>query len=342
MRRYLISIFLLAGGAGVARAQRGVDDQVFKPAVDSYGIFGTERARTSHQYDFGFLFYFDFAANPLHLKLGGRVPDRERFGFPYEAGWKAIGVLYADGVLDGTYDSNENQQITHWYSRGAWRCAAEPRYYVIAEDNQSQMFEPPRKKIANDYQLVADVTVQGRPKLHVYDSRADPTLAPVQFEAEQLGPRFDRELSLPLADPGTWASGPVPARYQRIGADFGDTLLLGAQLYTEDPRPGGVIRLDLFWLPRLDGPFRPAAVQLGRQPLIGEPRGTGCEQAPQQDAWHTGHPYAERLSIPIVDTAPPGAYPLLVGMTQSGRRGTAPAGSPATESIEIGQVEVRR
>src|SRR5262245_39932034 len=69
MPRLLLSILLLAGSAGVARAQRGIDDQIFKPAIDSYGIFGTERARTSKQYDFGFQFYFDFASNPLHLKL---------------------------------------------------------------------------------------------------------------------------------------------------------------------------------------------------------------------------------------------------------------------------------
>src|SRR5215471_6280602 len=78
MPRILLSILLLAGSAGFARAQRGIDDQIFKPAVDSYGIFGTERARTSHQYDFGFLFYFDYAANPLHLKLQSsdmRFPD---------------------------------------------------------------------------------------------------------------------------------------------------------------------------------------------------------------------------------------------------------------------------
>jgi outer membrane protein OmpA-like peptidoglycan-associated protein len=77
MRRLLLSILFLAAAAGTARAQRGVDDQVFKPAVDSYGIFGTERARTSKQYDFGFQFYFDFAQNPLHLKMfnGTNSPD---------------------------------------------------------------------------------------------------------------------------------------------------------------------------------------------------------------------------------------------------------------------------
>ncbi len=78
MPRLLLSLLLLVASAGAARAQRGIDDQIFKPAIDSYGIFGTERARTSKQYDFGFQFYFDFAANPLHLKLvggDGKSPD---------------------------------------------------------------------------------------------------------------------------------------------------------------------------------------------------------------------------------------------------------------------------
>src|SRR5262249_247615 len=52
-----------------ARAQRGIDDQIFKPALDAYGIFGTDRARPSKQWDFGFQFWVDYAQNPLHLQL---------------------------------------------------------------------------------------------------------------------------------------------------------------------------------------------------------------------------------------------------------------------------------
>ena len=57
---------------GLAHAQRGVDDQIFKPSLDAYGIFGTERAQTSKQWEFGFRFYFNFAARPLHLELAQR------------------------------------------------------------------------------------------------------------------------------------------------------------------------------------------------------------------------------------------------------------------------------
>jgi len=56
-------------GPGVARAQRGVDAELFHPALDSYGIFTVERAQTSHPWDFGFKFFFNYAHNPLRLAL---------------------------------------------------------------------------------------------------------------------------------------------------------------------------------------------------------------------------------------------------------------------------------
>ena len=58
---------LLAGGR--ARAQRGVDSELFRPALDGYGIFTVERAQTAPQWDFGFKLYVDYAQNPLRLGL---------------------------------------------------------------------------------------------------------------------------------------------------------------------------------------------------------------------------------------------------------------------------------
>src|ERR1700756_1129646 len=52
-----------------ARAQRGIDSELFRPALDSYGIFTVERAQTSHQWDWGFKLYVDYAQNPLRLNI---------------------------------------------------------------------------------------------------------------------------------------------------------------------------------------------------------------------------------------------------------------------------------
>ncbi|MCU1279869.1 MAG: hypothetical protein JWM53_3415 [bacterium] len=53
----------------LAHAQRGIDAQLFRPALDGYGIFTVERAQTAHQWDFGVKLYADYAANPLRLGL---------------------------------------------------------------------------------------------------------------------------------------------------------------------------------------------------------------------------------------------------------------------------------
>src|ERR1051325_10802719 len=67
-RASLVAALLLAIPAA-ARAQRGVDTKIFLPAMDSYGIFSVERAQTSHQWDFGFKLYVDYARNPLQLAM---------------------------------------------------------------------------------------------------------------------------------------------------------------------------------------------------------------------------------------------------------------------------------
>jgi outer membrane protein OmpA-like peptidoglycan-associated protein len=59
----------LVAGARPARAQRGIDTETFRPALDSYGIFTVERAETGKQWDFGFKLFVDFAYRPLRLDM---------------------------------------------------------------------------------------------------------------------------------------------------------------------------------------------------------------------------------------------------------------------------------
>jgi hypothetical protein len=281
---------------------------------------------------------------PLYWASGrdNRELDRtkEVFGFPYRAGWKSIGVLFSDGTLRGSYDSNENPQVTQWYTRDAWRCTANPRYYLIAEDLQGEI-EPPRNKIASEYTRLADVTVHGRPKLHVYARRPTPSGAVAVYAAESLGSRFDRELSGPELDPGVWARGVVPTRYESVEADFGEVRLLGYQLYLENPRPGGVIRLDLYGLALVDGVEYRADVWLGRESRIGDGDGPGCDHSPAWKTGQRGQPFVQRISIPINQRAQAGRYPLLMGMRSTARPGFLPTvGSQETAQTELEIAEV--
>ncbi len=63
------------------------------------------------------------AKSPLYWTAYDELPERDYFGFPHRAGWKTIGVLYAQGILAGEYDSNEGGEITAWYVPDA------PRHY---------------------------------------------------------------------------------------------------------------------------------------------------------------------------------------------------------------------
>jgi outer membrane protein OmpA-like peptidoglycan-associated protein len=64
-----VGLAAVVAAGGSARAQRGVDSELFRPALDSYGIFTVDRAQTSHQWDWGFKLFVDYAANPLKLNI---------------------------------------------------------------------------------------------------------------------------------------------------------------------------------------------------------------------------------------------------------------------------------
>ena len=52
-----------------AAAQRGVDVEMFHPALDSYGIITVERSQTAAQWGFCFKLVANYAANPLRLDM---------------------------------------------------------------------------------------------------------------------------------------------------------------------------------------------------------------------------------------------------------------------------------
>lgn len=284
------------------------------------------------------------ASLPFAWTPPGGLPAKERFGFPYQAGWKAVGVLLADGTLGGSYDTNEQPQVTQWYTRGAWRCSAAPRYYLIAEKVQDEL-ETPRRTIANEYHPVGAVTVAGEPKLRIYERGPATGATPATWSAEELAPRFDRRVSAPTLDPGPWARGVFARGGTPVSARFDEAVdLLGYQVFAEDPRPGGVVRVDLFWLPRVrsDEEHR-IDVQLGRDRRVGDGGGPACDKTGADREWRAGEPFVQRVSIPIAAGAAPGRYPLLVGVSRLGDGGgpLTPIGADTGPLVEIGQVEVR-
>ncbi len=64
----ILLVGLTLGGAR-AEAQRGIDTELFHPAMDGYGIISVERAETAKQWDFGFTLFANWAGNPLRLSM---------------------------------------------------------------------------------------------------------------------------------------------------------------------------------------------------------------------------------------------------------------------------------
>jgi len=274
-----------------------------------------------------------------------RAPAKERFGFPYQAGWKTIGTLFDNGTLVGSFESNEVPQVTHWYTRGAWRCGADPRYYVVGENVQDALSLPTRR-IASDYGLIGIVTVAGREKLRVHERGAARGIQPTVWAAESTADHFDRAISAPTLDPGIWARGPLGPAAVAAPVRFGEAIdMLGYQLFAEDPRPGGHLRIDLAWTPRVDANKRYAIdLRLGDAVRVGDGNGPACDTNNPSEDWVAGAPFVQRASITIAPKTAPGRYPLLVGVTEQGGRGGAVAPDTVlptrTNLVEIGTVEV--
>ena len=274
-----------------------------------------------------------------------RAPTKERFGFPYQAGWKAVGALFQDGTLAGSYDSNEVPQVTHWYTRGAWRCSAAPRYFMLGENVQDAL-DVPTRRVASEYGVVGVVTVGGREKLRIHERGAPKGGQPSVWAAESLADQFDRRVSLPTFDPGTWARGALARSGIAAPVRFGDAIkLLGYQLNAETPRAGGRVHVDLAWTPRVTADRAYAVdLRLGDEPRVGDGNGPGCDSNNPTEDWVAGQPFVQRASVTVEPDARPGTYPLLLGVTATGERGGALA--PETtlpirgSLVQIGTVEV--
>jgi outer membrane protein OmpA-like peptidoglycan-associated protein len=66
--RALLLVVTVAA-AGTARADQGIDAQIFKPALDPFGVFSVERARGLAQWDYSLKLMASYAQAPLRLAV---------------------------------------------------------------------------------------------------------------------------------------------------------------------------------------------------------------------------------------------------------------------------------
>ncbi|MCR4408061.1 MAG: glycosyltransferase family 39 protein [Anaerolineae bacterium] len=249
--------------------------------------------------------------HPWYWTTYDELPAYGYFGFPYRAGWKVIGQLYADGVLHGDYNSNEEEEITNWYTRRAPRSyCPRPDYYFVAVNVQDEIPIPAGEVAA--YHLAGVVTVGGEPKLRLYQ-RAVVESEPVVYAVEDFTSRYDRD-TRPAA---FFRPQELPA-YTPLQADFAhQARLLGYILDASRAYPGGDLELTLIWqgLAAMDTDYH-VFVHLEKEGHLwaqGD-NAPGCGFKPTS-GWAVGQVIVDPAYIvPIPEDMPPGEYSLLMGM----------------------------
>ena len=251
--------------------------------------------------------------SPIYWTAYDELPERDFFGFPHRAGWKAIGALYEQETLDGEYDSNEGGEITAWYLPAAPRyfCNPAPRYYFLAESTQDPREESEPTQLDDAFTEVGVVTVGGRPGIRIFEQGAAPQ--PVsEYAVERYAPDFDtvRQPWDQWAAMEQFISNPY-------SVNFGNAVeLIGYDLDTSEGCPAGHLLLTLYWqrhgLP-IPESYKVFAHLEGDRLWAQADDVPGCSAWPTT-GWKSGEIIADRHVIELPDDIPRGEYALSVGL----------------------------
>ena len=123
---------------------------------------------------------------PAHTPPGYWTPSYTKqvdslYGFPMANGWKVVGALYADGAIQGDYETNERYLwIPHWYTLGQHRCGSTAEWYFAIDNLEpwtlpSAELEDLLKE--QGYVQWGQVMVNQSPRMMIYH-QDDPNHAP--------------------------------------------------------------------------------------------------------------------------------------------------------------------
>jgi len=243
------------------------------------------------------------------------LPPNAGVGFAHRAGWETIGGLYATGELDGTYWSNEEELITHWYTRGAIRCLQSPRYVFVA-DNVKDVQEAMPDLSA--YRPVGRVRGSDASGIAVWlrrDVAAAPDLArpPETPFAALTTP--DLFTGRPRFDLQGVAQQPLAADLSGALALRGFTLADAAASPAGAPSAGDTVELRVHFEVLTPGPhLANAAIKLqqGAGTFLQQELTLGCGLLSTED-WHPGFWYISRHGLELPAALAPGWYRVTLG-----------------------------
>ncbi len=184
---------------------------------------------------------------PIYAWLTGeRVPGI--FGFPHRDGWKVVGNLYEQGVLDGAYLTNQRERIGIWYTRGEATCGPEPDYYLLASWDGDRIEAMPPAFAPDDpdaYTQQSCVVVDGMRLLRLYGREPIADLPPfLALTSDEIAAYDARRLQATPVRSALKAPFPQHAH----AAAWGNGLsLVGYDLPRPTLAPGQRGDLTLYW-----------------------------------------------------------------------------------------------
>jgi 4-amino-4-deoxy-L-arabinose transferase-like glycosyltransferase len=245
--------------------------------------------------------------------------DQSLFGFPIQSGWKAVGVLYARGQLDGAYTTNDvDAWVTDWYTRGANRCLREHRFQFVADHlarKDQQRRQQLLAELPQGYRQRFAILVYHQPRLQVWE-KGNEDLQLNELPIDELAAEFDAHLSgpdFPLTAP---AIEPPIQHPQKVL--FGEHIRLeGYALDRTSVAAGENMQFTLYW--RATGPvetrYRVETHLRGPDGAIagsasGEP---GCD-AQRTDDWTIGELIVDPHRLIVAPKTSPGAYKIYTSL----------------------------
>ena len=261
------------------------------------------------------------------------VPEKPRFGFPIQEGWKTLGVLGQWGYLQETYGSNDSAwSLRRWYLKPLTKRDFEenPDYIFVAKHVQETNAEFD-DDVLERYTRAGEVRVRGEPRLEIW-ARTPLPVAFVSFDAEQFATPF-------LHDVASLESWPdPPARVQ--DAPLGESMLLqSAHLAETRYAPGDTLHLLLVWEPTL-----PLTQDYKLFVHVAGPDGRPVAQwdglpglnTAHTSQWPVGQPFRDHVLLTIPQGVAPGEYALLAGMYEG-----ATGARLGDAAISIATLEIR-
>ncbi len=266
--------------------------------------------------------YPDTRPSLYYTFYGDWSPGGGGFAFPHRGGWKAVGALYAQGVLQGSYRSNEEAITTSWYTRQAPWCGDSPDYYFISHVTHDRWDIHP-KRVRRENNLLVNIWTDKTLLLEIYTSK------PVEESTRSLGstwlsePRdYDLAELEGVFDAAThpdvwlWAlKDPVPQH--RVDARLEESVYLMGYDAPQHVAPGDVLSTVLYWQPvrKLDRYYNVFVhVEVEGEHIWGQSDEAPACGAQSTKDWRPGDVVVDGHTLQIDPETPPGEYPLLVGL----------------------------